>query len=170
MLISYVVNAISMNQRSPTTCVDDLDAMDRQLDVLSKVTKGWAPITGYLGALQAQQESNKLQQVIESATTSCAHSSPVSEERTERALRKVHGMVPKAESVFDHVAAKKSDFDSVPLVTPLIKRNMRTMHAKMIALKQSVVNSAAESHRHQLQSYLDRIDAAFERAYGVYGR
>ncbi|CDS10113.1 hypothetical protein LRAMOSA02790 [Lichtheimia ramosa] len=163
-------NALAMNRRAPTTCEEDLNAMDSQLDVVTKVSQAWTPADGYLGALQAQLEANKLHGAIESATESCAYSRPVSSEKADKFMRQVHDMIPRIESILDHFAAKKSDYDTVLLTTPLVKSNLQTTHAKTNALRNVVLNSTPESHRDQLEAYFNRINAAYDRVYGVYGR
>ncbi|KAI7878570.1 hypothetical protein K492DRAFT_115438, partial [Lichtheimia hyalospora FSU 10163] len=170
-LIRYIlleVDAMSINRRVGSTCMDALDAIDNQLDVMSKATKAWTSASGYLGALNVQTQSNKLERALRRATKSCAFSSPVSADDTEIAMEKLDAMVPRIESTFDHIAAKKADIDSVPLTTPLVKNNIKSMHAETNALTKVLRNATPDSHKDQLDAYLQRIDDAYGRAYGAY--
>lgn len=144
--------------------------MDNQFDVLDKLSRSWTPsIGGYLGALKAQQEASKLQSIVVSATKSCHYSSPPSEEETEHAMRQLDDMIPRMESYLDHIAAQKAQYDSVLLVSPLVKNNLKSMHAKTNELKKVVLNSTPEAHYDKMAGYFNQIDDAYGRVYGVYG-
>lgn len=145
--------------------------MDNQFDVLDKFSRSWTPsLGGYLGALQGLQEANKLQSIVVRATKSCKYSSPPSEEEMEHAMRQLDDMVPRMESYLDHIAAQKGEYDSVLLVSPLVKNNMKSMHAKTNELRKVVLSSMPASHYDKMEGYFNQIDSAYGRAYDVYGR
>lgn len=145
--------------------------MDNQLDVLDKLSKSWTPsLGGYLGALQGQQEAYKMQTIVNRAIKSCKYSSPASKEEVEHATRQLDDMVPRIESYLDHIAARKGEFDSVPLVSPLVKNNLKSMHAKTNELRKVVLSSTPASHYDKMDGYFNQIDSAYGRVYDVYGR
>lgn len=64
---------------------------------------------------------------------------------------------------------KKPEFDAVPLSNLLVDGDIRSLKNKFLTLDLCFINAMSEKEKPVAQSYVDKINAAFDTSYSVWG-
>lgn len=161
--------ALIANAQQYRDCAVDLSTIDSYVkDVASRVSR-WQPSDGYGAALRIHATEQKVEGLIEEATSTCKFGSEISTSQADTILNGMDPLVSNIESALSAVIQKKPAFDSVPLVTPLVSSDIQHLYAKTYGLENTLLSDVPDSRREKATTYMNRINSAFSAVYRTYG-
>ncbi|KAI7886818.1 hypothetical protein K492DRAFT_122009 [Lichtheimia hyalospora FSU 10163] len=150
-------------------CISSLSNIDSYVRYLGSQVNGWQPSDGYGAALRIHAIEQSVEGRIEEGTSICDLGGQVSASHADTILNELDTVVPDIESALGEVVQRKSAFDSVPLVTPLVTRDIQNLFAKTYALENKLLADMPNSRKQRVTGYINRINSAFSAAYRTYG-
>ncbi|KAI8890405.1 hypothetical protein K501DRAFT_206297 [Backusella circina FSU 941] len=174
LALAFSVNAAAVNKRAvtaaTTTCINDLVAVGNQLTVVMNGVNAYTASQGYLGALTVQSQESTLESKLSTAgsTSGCCVSGVVSDEDAAAVIAEVDPLTAQIEAALQAIINKKSVFDSVALVTPLVKGDINSLNSKTTTVSNCLIAATPSSYTSQAQGYVTRINAAFAAAVAAY--
>jgi hypothetical protein len=125
---------------------------------------------GYLGALTVQTQESNLESKLTTAGSSsgCCVGTVVSDEDADAVIAEVDPLTGQIEAALQAIINKKSVFDAVPLVTPLVKGDISSLRAKTTTVSNCLIAATPADKAGVAQGYVDRINAAFAAATAAY--
>jgi hypothetical protein len=125
---------------------------------------------GYIGALTVQAQESTLETKLSTAGSSsgCCVGTVVSDEDADAVIAEVDPLTGQIEAALQAIIDKKSVFDQVALVTPLVKGDISSLSAKTTTLSNCLIAVTPADKVAVAQGYVDRINAAFAAATAAY--
>lgn len=107
---------------------------------------------------------------IKTATTDCnAISGTVSDSDATAVFAEVALLVPQVQAALQAIINKKPVFDSVFLVTPLVKADLQRLQPLTASLDSCLLNHTPSDQVATAQGYITQINTAFTAACSAYG-
>ncbi|KAI8877230.1 hypothetical protein K501DRAFT_337570 [Backusella circina FSU 941] len=166
-------NAATMSKRAITpdvqTCINDLIATDTQLTVVTNGVNAYTASMGYSGALAVQSQETTLETKLTTAGTSCCKTTTtVSTEDANAVLAEVAIITPHITAALSTIVTKKPVFDSVFLVTPLVKNDVNNLHTKTSKVINCLIAATPADLAATAQGYATTVENAFQAAIAAY--
>jgi hypothetical protein len=125
---------------------------------------------GYIGALTVQAQESTLETKLSTAGSSsgCCVGTVVSDEDADAVIAEVDPLTGQIEAALQAIIDKKSVFDQVALVTPLVKGDISSLKTKTTTVSNCLIAATPAGKATVAQGYVDRINAAFAAATAAY--
>ncbi|KAI9279038.1 hydrophobic surface binding protein A-domain-containing protein [Umbelopsis sp. AD052] len=152
------------------TEITDLQTIVTQLQKLTTEVNGYTASQGYTGALKINGDESTLETDIKKATTDCnAITGTVSEADATAVFAEVALLVPQVQAALQAIVNKKPVFDTVLLVTPLVKGDLQRLQPLTASLDSCLLSHTPSDQTATAQGYINQINAAFTAACSAYG-
>jgi hypothetical protein len=124
---------------------------------------------GYSGALAVQSQETTLENKLTTAGTSCCKTTTtVSTEDANAVLAEVAIITPHITATLNTIITKKPVFDSVFLVTPLVKGDINSLHTKTSKVINCLIAATPSDLAGTAQQYATTVENAFQAAIAAY--
>ncbi|KAI8890463.1 hypothetical protein K501DRAFT_265918 [Backusella circina FSU 941] len=167
------VNAAALNKRAVTpdvqTCINNLVSTDQQLAIVTAGVDAYTADKGYAGALVVQAQETTLENRLDTAGTNCCKTTTtVTTEDAQAVIAEIDILTPKITAALSTIIAKKPVFDSVLLVTPLVKGDIGRLNTKTTKVINCLLASTPAEFLSVAQGYANTISGAFSAAIAAY--
>ncbi|KAI8888670.1 hypothetical protein K501DRAFT_172895, partial [Backusella circina FSU 941] len=150
--------------------VSDMLGISSQCQVLANGVSSYTASQGYAGALTVQAQFSTLLTDMKTSITDCnAISAPMSDDDTIVVIDELGPLSSQLESFLDVLRDKKPIFDSVILVTSLIKSNLDEFCSSFETLRVCLLNSCSSDYIEVMQGYIDAVEDNCNVVVPLYG-
>ncbi|KAI8885977.1 hypothetical protein K501DRAFT_270225 [Backusella circina FSU 941] len=167
------VSAAAFEKRAVTAatqlCITDLVAVSNQLTTVTNGVNSYTASKGYIGALTVQSQESTLETKLSTAGTDCCKVTiVVSEEDANAVIAEIAPLTTQITTTLSTIVTKKPVFDSVALVTPLVKGDITSLHSKTVIIINCLLAVTPTDLLATAQGYANQIESAFQAAIAAY--
>ncbi|KAI8976505.1 hypothetical protein BDB01DRAFT_349409 [Pilobolus umbonatus] len=151
-------------------CINKLSLINTPLVTAESTITGFVHSQGYSGALTIQDKTKTLEDILDTSTKACCiEGVTMTTEEIVVVLDVFKSITPPIQSTLRSVITKKPDFDSVPLATNVIKKEISALDTVTDKLIQCLIERTPALYLPPINAQKTMIDTAFDHTKDIYG-